>query len=146
MGLKVQLLEQRAKAPTVAHPGEDIGYDLYALEGFTIVPGTVKKVRTGVSVEATDAEGKPLGLLIKDRSSMAANRVFTHGGVIDPGYRGEIIVLMSYNDGPGTLIGFQPGTKIAQMVPVPILTGEVEVVDKLTTTSRGEGGFGSTGQ
>ncbi len=138
--LRVKLLEVGAKAPTVVHPGEDIGYDLYALETVSLWGNRVVKVRTGVAVEATDQYGKPVGLIVKDRSSMAAKGIFTHGGVIDAGYRGEITVLMN---APAHVI--HKGDKIAQLVPVPVLTGPVDVVDELKDSSRGEKGFGSSG-
>ncbi len=80
--LSVKLLNGSAKVPTVAHPGEDIGYDLYASQDHTLVPGHVHRVHTGVAV-AGMAGGMPVGFLVKDRSSMAAKGVFTHGGVID---------------------------------------------------------------
>lgn len=171
MGLKVKLLDPNAKAPTVAHPGEDLGYDLYALEDVVLVAGANPlKVRTGVAVAAYKEnvhtvlrsnpydlaaklreefviEREPCGLLIRDRSSMASKGVLTHGGVIDAGYRGEIIVLMSFVDDTHGYAGFaiKAGDKIAQAIPVPVLTREVEVVDELTSASRGERGFGSSG-
>lgn len=136
--LKVKLLSEDAKAPTVAHPGEDLAYDLYALSDHALTPGTVHKVRTGIAVD-----GGGLGFLIKDRSSMAAAGFFTHGGVIDPGYRGEIMILFSaLHEGSS----IRKHDKIAQMVPVPALTAEVEVVDTLTDAARGEKGFGSSGR
>lgn len=144
--LKVKLLEAGAKAPTVTNPGEDLGYDLYALHDIYIVPGTVHKVRTGIAVEAAYwiAAVVRSGLIIKDRSSMASKGVFTHGGVIDSGYRGEIVVLMSTVNKSSYRIN--AGDKIAQMIPVPVITdGEIVVVDELTDTSRGENGLGSSG-
>jgi dUTP pyrophosphatase len=137
MMLKVKLLAEDAKAPTVAHPGEDLAYDLYALSDHALTPGTVHKVRTGIAVDGG------LGFLIKDRSSMAAAGFFTHGGVIDPGYRGEIMILFTATH-EGSRI--RKHDKIAQMVPVPALTSEVEVVDALTEAARGEKGFGSSGR
>lgn len=72
----MKLLEVGAKLPVVAHPGEDLGYDLFALETTTLEPRKTVRVRTGISVEArhpgTDA---PLGLLVRDRSSMAAREL-----------------------------------------------------------------------
>ena len=94
--LRVKLLEAGARAPVVAHPGEDLGYDVFALEGVTLAPRATVKVRTGIAVEARDPHtGAPLGLLVRDRSSMAARGIATTGGVIDSGYRGEILVLMT---------------------------------------------------
>ena len=94
--LRVKLLAEGARAPVVAHPGEDLGYDLFALQGAALAPRATVKVRTGISVEARHpGTGAPLGLLVRDRSSMAARGIATTAGVIDAGYRGEILVLMT---------------------------------------------------
>jgi dUTP pyrophosphatase len=143
--LRVKLLEAGARAPVVAHPGEDLGYDLFALEGITLARRATVKVRTGIAVEARDpGTGAPLGLLVRDRSSMAARGIATTGGVIDSGYRGEILVVMT-NLGD-TVVELKAGEKIAQMVPVPVLTGLVQEVETLEGSARAEKGFGSSGQ
>ena len=144
MALYVKLLEVGAKAPTVAHPGEDLGYDVYALEDTNVGPWPTK-VRTGISVEASDSLGNAVGLIVKDRSSMALSGMLTHGGVIDAGYRGEIVVLMS-TQGTGAARPIKAGTKIAQLVPVPVLTSYVYIVEDLAQSGRGDKGFGSSGQ
>jgi dUTP diphosphatase len=143
--LRVKLLEPDARPPEVAHPGEDLGYDLFALEPVALPPRTVARVRTGIAVEASHPEtGAPLGLLVRDRSSMAARGIATTGGVIDAGYRGEILVLMTnLIDVPQELKG---GEKIAQMIPVPVLTGLVQEVETLESSARAANGFGSTGR
>jgi len=141
----VKLLETGAQAPVVAHPGEDLGYDLFALEGAALAPRTSVRVRTGIAVEARNpVSGAPLGLLVRDRSSMASRGIATTGGVIDAGYRGEILVLMT-NLGE-TLVELKAGEKIAQMIPVPVLTGAVEEVESLEDSARAEKGFGSSGR
>jgi dUTP pyrophosphatase len=142
--LRVKLLEPSARLPVVAHPGEDLGYDLFALEDVTLTPRVTVRVRTGIAVEARHPEtGAPLGLLVRDRSSMAARGVITTGGVIDAGYRGEILVLMiNLGDSAVTL---HAGEKIAQMIPVPVLTGLVQEVETLEASSRAARGFGSSG-
>ena len=138
-------MEEGARLPVVAHPGEDLGYDLFALEGVVLGPRETVKVRTGIAVEARDpATGAPLGLLVRDRSSMAARGIATTGGVIDAGYRGEILVLMT-NLGE-TAVELKAGEKIAQMIPVPVLTGDVEEVEILEESARAEKGFGSSGR
>lgn len=142
--LRVKLLEPGAKLPVVAHPGEDLGYDIFALEGVWLEPRQTVKVRTGIAVEARHPEtGEPLGLLVRDRSSMAARGVATTGGVIDAGYRGEILVVMT-NLGDAA-VELKAGEKIAQMVPVPVLTGAVEDVENLEASVRAAKGFGSSG-
>jgi dUTP pyrophosphatase len=143
--LRVRLLENGARLPVVAHPGEDLGYDVFGLEVTVLAPRATVRVRTGIAVEArhpqTDA---PLGLLVRDRSSMAARGVATTGGVIDAGYRGEILVLMTnLSDG---FVELMAGEKIAQMIPVPVLTGSIQEVESLEDSARAAKGFGSSGR
>ena len=134
--LRVKLLEAGARLPVVAHPGEDLGYDLFALEGVVLEPRATVRVRTGIAVEARHPEtGAPLGLLVRDRSSMAARGIATTAGVIDAGYRGEILVLMT-NLGE-TAVELKAGEKIAQMIPVPVLTGPVRGSGNVWKTRRG---------
>ncbi len=143
--LRVKLLEAGARAPVVAHPGEDLGYDVFALEGAVLAPRATVKVRTGIAVEARHPEtGAPLGLLVRDRSSMAARGLATTGGVIDAGYRGEVLIVMT-NLG-NAVVELQAGEKIAQMVPVPVLTGPVQESESLGDSGRAAKGFGSTGK
>jgi dUTP pyrophosphatase len=143
--LRVKLLEVGARVPVVAHPGEDLGYDVFALEGAVLSPRETVRVRTGIAVEAREpGSGVALGLLIRDRSSMAAKGIATTGGVIDAGYRGEILVLMT-NLG-STVVELKAGEKIAQMIPVPVLTGLVKEVESLEDSARAGKGFGSSGK
>ncbi|MGA2571408.1 MAG: dUTP diphosphatase [Terracidiphilus sp.] len=143
--LRVKRLEADARLPVVAHPGEDLGYDLFALEGVHLAPRTTVKVRTGIAVEARDPDtGRALGLLVRDRSSMAGRGVATTGGVIDAGYRGEILVVMT-NLGDQA-VELKGGEKIAQMVPVPVLTGAVVEAESLEDSVRAAKGFGSSGK
>lgn len=143
--LLVKRLEAGARLPVVAHPGEDLGYDVFALEGAVLAPRATIKLRTGIAVEArhpkTDA---PLGLLVRDRSSMASRGLATTGGVIDSGYRGEILIVMT-NLGDSA-VELRAGEKIAQMVPIPVLTGLVQEVETLEVSARAAKGFGSTGK
>jgi dUTP pyrophosphatase len=143
--LRVKLLDPAARAPVVAHPGEDLGYDLFSLEAVVLAPRATVRVRTGIAVEARHpASGVPLGLLVRDRSSMAAKGIATTAGVIDAGYRGEILILMT-NLGD-VLVELRAGEKIAQMIPVPVLTGIVEAVGTLEDSARAGKGFGSSGR
>lgn len=142
--LKVKLLVPSAKPPTVAHPGEDLGYDVYAAATITISGRNHGVVSTGIAIEITDDQGRPMGALLRDKSSMAAKRMVLTGGVIDSGYRGEIKVLMeNLGDAPATI---HAGDKIANLIPYPVLTGEVRVVEELAESKRKAGGFGSTGK
>jgi dUTP pyrophosphatase len=143
--LRVKRLEDAARLPVVAHPGEDLGYDLFCLEGVLLEPRQTVKVRTGIAVEAWDpTNGEPLGLLVRDRSSVAARGIATTAGVIDAGYRGEILLVMT-NLGDEA-VELKAGEKIAQMVPVRVLTGMVEEVESLEVSHRAAKGFGSSGR
>jgi dUTP pyrophosphatase len=143
--LLVKLLADGAKAPVVAHPGEDLGYDIFALEAVELWARSSVRVRTGIAVEARHPDtGVGLGLLVRDRSSMAARGVAVTGGVIDAGYRGEIQILLTNLTDEAVRI--EAGDKIAQMIPVPVLTGEVRQVEDLGDSARAEKGFGSSGR
>jgi dUTP pyrophosphatase len=142
--LKVKLLRPGAKAPTIAHPGEDLAYDIYAAEAVTIPPRGHAVVLSGIAIELTTDAGTPMGALLRDRSSMAARRLALTAGVIDAGYRGEIKLLMeNLADAPADI---HAGDKIANLLPYPVLTTAVEVVEELAASRRQAGGFGSTGR
>ena len=142
--LRCKLLRPDAKAPTIAHPGEDLGYDLYAAETVEFAPRGHAVVPTGVAIEMTAADGTPMGSLVRDRSSMASRRIITTAGVIDAGYRGEVKIVME-NLGE-TAQTIHAGDKIANLLPYPVLTTAVEVVSDLAESLRGAGGFGSSGK
>jgi len=142
--LKVKLLTPEGKAPTVAHPGEDLGYDIYSAETITIAPRGRAVVPTGIAIECTSPLGEKMGALLRDKSSMASRRLIVTGGVIDAGYRGEVRVLVeNLGDAPAVI---HAGDKIANLIPYPVLTGEVEVVEELAESNRMAGGFGSSGR
>jgi len=120
----------------------DAGYDLYALEAATLTAGSRMLIPTGLHVEIPEGY---VGL-VKDRSSMAVAGVHTMAGVIDSSYRGELkILLLNTNPADYTV---KIGQKIAQLIVVPYYGHTVEVVDQLdqlTSSDRGQSGFGSTG-
>ncbi|HZD33278.1 MAG TPA: dUTP diphosphatase [Candidatus Angelobacter sp.] len=136
--LKVKKLTSDAVLPTVAHPGEDIGYDLYSAEDITLAPHGAAGVHTGIAIEFAP----PAGGIVKTRSGMAKKRLMCNAGVIDAGYRGEVIILMeNLGDEPYTI---RKGDKIAQLLEHPFLAGEV-IEGDLTEAARGAKGFGSSG-
>jgi dUTP pyrophosphatase len=142
--LRVKLLSSQAKAPTVGHPGEDLGYDVYSAIAVLIPAKGHAIVSTGIAIQCSSPAGEPMGALLRDKSSMAARRLVLTGGVIDAGYRGEVRVLMeNLGDSPAEI---HAGDKIANLIPYPVLTTEVEVVDELSDSNRKAGGFGSTGR
>ena len=144
MNVRVKKLHPNAVLPTYGS-AEAAGADLYAcLESeVTIEPGEVYWVPTGIALEV------PRGCagLVYARSSLGAKRGLAPAnkvGVIDSDYRGEIkVVLLNHSKLPQTL---QPGERIAQFVITPVLQPQYEEVEDLTDTSRGAGGFGSTGK
>ena len=140
MDLNVKLHTSTAKLPKQALQG-DLGYDIFADEDKWIEPGGYKLVSTGISVHNSSYK---YGFIIKDRSSIAMKGLFTHAGVIDAGYTGEIKVLF-HNNG-STSIKIEQGDKIAQLIPTKVVNFEVKEVDELFQTQRGGNGFGSTGK
>lgn len=143
--LRVKLLDAAACLPVVAHPGEDLGYDIFALESVAISPGATVRVRTGIAVEARHPHtGEPLGLIVRDRSSVASRGLATTAGVIDAGYRGEILIVMTNLGREAQQLN--AGEKIAQMIPVPVLTGAIQQADVLENSARTHKGFGSSGK
>ncbi len=136
--LKVKRLSPDAVLPTVAHPGEDVGYDLYSSEALTIPARGAAGVHTGIAIEFIPVAGG----IVKTRSGLAKKRLMCNAGVIDAGYRGEVIVLMeNLGDEPYAI---RKGDKIAQLLEHPFLAGEV-VEGELSEAVRGAKGFGSSG-
>lgn len=137
--LRVKRLSPHAVLPTVAHPGEDVGYDLYSCEDLTIPGRSGTGIRTGIAIEFVP----PAGGIVKTRSSLARKRLTCNGGVIDAGYRGEIVVLMeNLSETPYQI---RNGDKVAQLLEHPFLAGEV-VESDLSKAVRGSKGFGSSGE
>ena len=137
--MKVKRLTSDASLPGSAHPG-DLGYDLFSAEDVVIPPGKQHKVKIGIALQFPDGWGG----IIKDRSSVASARVYSSAGVIDSGYRGEVMVLLR-NDSDADY-AINKGDKVAQMIPVQSVQMEVVELDELLETSRNEKGFGSSGR
>jgi dUTP pyrophosphatase len=140
MILKVKKLNPEAKLPAYAY-SSDAGMNLYSTEEVTLNPGQVGRIKTGIAIEIPEGY---VGLCW-DRSGLSTNHSLkTVAGVIDAGYRGEILVGM-INLGKEAYI-FHSGDKIAQMIIQKIENPEIVEVAELSETARGEGGFGSTGK
>jgi dUTP pyrophosphatase len=140
--LEVTLVHPAARPPMRTREG-DAGYDLCCVEPFTLAPGERAVVGTGVAIAV------PAGAagLVVPRSGLAARHglsVVNGPGLIDPNYRGEVKVVL-VNLGSEPYEG-EAGDRIAQLLLVPCLTPEVEVVASLTETERGAAGFGSSGR
>jgi dUTP pyrophosphatase len=139
--IKVLKLRAEAQVPRYAHVGEygDLAADLYAAEGIVIEPGATVAVSTGVALEFPSTHGA----LVEDRSGLAVRGVTTLAGVIDPGYRGEIKVVVT-NLGAAA-VDVKVGDRIAQLRIVQRIQAHFEEVTELGIAARGANGFGSTG-
>jgi dUTP pyrophosphatase len=137
----VQKLHPEARVPRYAHTGPwgDLAADLYAVSAWTLEPGETAAIPTGLAL------GFPadFGALVEDRSGLALRGLTTLAGVIDPGYRGEIKVVLT-NLAP-VAQSVRAGDRIAQMRLVRRIEATFEEVASLDETVRGSGGFGSTG-
>jgi dUTP pyrophosphatase len=139
--IKVKRLDPAAQLPRYAHSGTygDLAADLYSCCRATLEPGSTQAVRTGVAMEFPATHGA----LVEDRSGLALRGVTTLAGVIDPGYRGEIKVVMT-NLGVNP-VEIQSGDRIAQLRIVERIEASFDEVDELGEAARGAAGFGSTG-
>src|SRR3989338_3275263 len=141
MIVKIKKTRPEARIPDYANK-HDAGVDLYSCESLEIKPGERALVPTGIKIavpEGFEAQVRP-------KSGLALNHGITMlntPGTIDAGYRGEIAVIV-INHGREKFV-VEKGKKIAQMVFNKIEKVHFEEVEELDNTSRGEGGFGSTG-
>lgn len=138
MKIKVKL-DEGAFAPESAHTA-DAGYDLRTPIDFAIGGGGSAKIDTGVHIAIPEGY---VGFL-KSKSGLNVNHNLIGEGVIDSGYTGSIVVKL-YNLGNIARF-FERGDKIIQLVLLPIIKPDVEIVDSLEDTERGDNGFGSTGR
>ena len=156
MKIKFKKLRDNAAIPKRATEGSS-GFDLYYAPDnnkklqlptemrdnkLTIYAGSSAVVETGIAAEV------PVGyeLQVRSRSGLAAKNgvfVLNSPGTVDSDYRGEIKVIL-HNAGKHHF-HIRPGDRIAQLVPMQLPTAIVEVVEELSDTERGDGGFGSTG-
>lgn len=141
MNLKVKLLSESARLPAYAKPG-DAGMDLTATtkdwdaENETLIFGT------GLSVEIPRGH---VGLLFPRSSVYKTGLSLANSiGVIDSGYRGEVKVI--FYPGHRPKLNYEVGDRVAQLMIIPIPYVNVQVVEDLSKTERGEGSFGSSGK
>lgn len=132
-------LEEGAYMPTRAY-ATDAGLDIKTPIGFILPKCGSKVIDIGVHIEL------PAGTvgMLKSKSGLNVKHGILNEGVVDVGYTGSIRVKL-YNNGNGDVI-FNAGDKISQLVILPILTPELELVDSLEETERGANGFGSSGR
>lgn len=144
MNIKIKKLRPDAIVPTYAHD-IDAGADLYSCENITIHPGERYSVKTGIAIDIPEGYAG----LIHSRSGLAAAKgmaVLNAPGTVDPGYHGEIKVIL-YNSDPYLPVDINYGDRIAQIVLQKIEHMDFETVENFSFISeRGDGGFGSTGK
>lgn len=132
-------LDEGAIMPTRAYP-TDAGLDLYARETQIVPARESAKFDTGVHIELPHGTAG----MLKSKSGLNVNHHITNTGVIDVNYSGSICVKLYNNSGYDYTVN--RGDKISQLVIVPILTPDLELVDELEEHGRGNNGFGSTGR
>jgi len=139
--VKIKKLVEDARVPDYAHLG-DSGADLFSTVDETLAPLERKGIPTGLAAEV------PMGfeLQVRPKSGLALNSgltVLNTPGTIDFGYRGEIkVILINLTQEPYKI---SKGQKIAQLVVAPVAYARFQEEQQLSDTSRGAGGFGSTG-
>ena len=147
MQIDVKIIDQRMKdnLPAYATPGS-AGLDLRACidDTITLAPGEWKLISTGISIYIRDPSYAAMNL---PRSGLGHKHGIVLGnlvGLIDSDYQGTLMVSL-WNRSPDAYI-VQPMDRIAQLVIVPVVQAQFNVVDEFTATQRGEGGFSSTGK
>ena len=133
------VLDKGAKMPNRAH-AFDAGLDLFSRESKVIPARGSAKFDTGVHVEL------PAGTagFLKSKSGLNVNHGITSEGVIDAGYTGSIVAKLYNNTDDDYTVN--AGDKITQLVILPVRIMELQLVESLGDTDRGDGGFGSTGR
>ncbi len=142
--MNIKFLRKGAMMPTYG-TAFSAGADLYACidAPVTIEPGQTISIPTGIAIEV------PVGYagLVYARSGMACKRGLAPAnkvGVIDSDYRGEVLIMLhNHGEYPQTI---NSGDRVAQLVITPVFTPEFQLVEELSDTARGTGGFGSTGK
>ena len=132
------MLDEGAKMPTRSHV-DDAGLDLYSMRDGYVFAGEHEVFDTGVHVEIPRGY---VGLLTSKSGLMGKG--ITSRGTIDSGYTGSIKAVLFNHSGESYLV--RKGDKITQLVLLPIITPELELVEELENTERAGNGFGSTGR
>ena len=138
--IKINLLNALARIPVLGSAAA-AGFDLYAVDYVSLAPGEIRKISLGFSTELPDhIHGR-----IESRSGLASKGIVVLTGVIDSDYRGEWMVILM-NVSKTDYFQINPGDRIAQVVFRHTVRPVFDTAESLTETSRGAGGFGSTGK
>ena len=149
--IKVKILSPNAVVPKYAHP-TDTGFDLYTSEDLVLDPKCTGIAKTGLAFELPEG----WGIMLRNRSGITVNGcpaitlnnsknvpVTVFIGTLDEDYRGEIGIMVRNDSEQSILI--PAGTKLAQGVLEKVYQATFTLVEELSNTTRGQGGFGSTG-
>jgi dUTP pyrophosphatase len=139
MKLFIKKMRDDAHVPTRAHH-DDAGIDLYACGEHVVLPHTTATIPLGIAIEIEVGYAG----LIRDKSSIGAKSIKTLGGVIDAGYRGELLAMV--HNLSNESYTFSHGHKVAQMIIQKVEFPEIVEAEELSESKRGTGGFGSTGK
>lgn len=141
--IKIKILDRSIPLPRYAHDG-DAGLDLYSSINCELRPFERKKIPTGIKISIPQGYAG----FIQPRSGLAIKNgisIVNTPGLIDSGYRGEVCAILINLD-PKNVFIIKKGDKICQLVIHKVEEVNLEIVEDLDKTSRGEGGFGSTGK
>lgn len=143
MKIKIERIDKNVPLPKYQHYGEDAGLDLHAGERKVLKKGEYKLIKTGIKIAIPEGYGG----FVYPRSGLALKygiTVLNADGVIDPGYRGEIGILL-INHGEN-VFEIKKGDRIAQLIIHRTFSVEWDEVEDLDKSNRGAGGFGHTGK
>lgn len=138
--MKICKVRPDAILPKIANEG-DAAFDMYANDTATLYPGEQVKISLGIRMEVPDNHAA----LLVPRSSTGSRGMHLANviGVVDPSYRG--VVMANVKNNSDELMMIERGDRICQMLVIPVWTPKLQVVEELSETTRGEGGFGSSG-
>ncbi|MGM0409838.1 MAG: dUTP diphosphatase [Bacillota bacterium] len=143
MKIKIERIDKSVPLPEYQHYGEDAGLDLHAGEDKILKKGEYKLIKTGIKIAIPEGYGG----FVYPRSGLALKygiTVLNADGVIDPGYRGEVGILL-INHGENDF-EIKKGDRIAQLIIHRTFSIEWDEVEDLNKSNRGAGGFGHTGK
>lgn len=142
--MKVKILNKNINIPT---KGTELsaGIDIYSPQDIKLLPFSSNsentlRVKLGIAIELEKDEVA----IMSERSSMGAKGITSIGNIIDADYRGEISIILQNNG--GDIFYAEEGDKIGQIVVCKLGNTNIDIVDELSETKRGSGGFGSTGK
>lgn len=137
--MKIKILQKGIIPPKRVHLG-DAGIDVYSPINFCLFQGSALRIPLGIAIEINSDEVA----IMSERSSMGQKGITSVGNIIDSSYRGEISIVLQNNNALHQ--EFKIGDRIGQIVVCKLGNNFVEIVDELSSTERGDCGFGSTGK